>query len=87
METVKIIGRISKDGKEYWQTALNVEGQTENEFIPVFKKNGVEKFEYISQEKKVDKAGKVYTLYTLDKKNVFFPEPDEDGKKRAIIMK
>lgn len=95
METVKLIGRISKAGKEYLQTAINVEGQEENEFIPVFLKKGLEKLNFISQEKKVDKRGVVYTLYEVDKKNVFFPEPEEikndDGtitvKKKAIIMK
>ena len=95
METVKLIGRISTAGKEYLQTAINVEGQEENEFIPVFLKKGLEKLNFISQEKKVDKRGVVYTLYEVDKKNVFFPEPEEikndDGtitvKKKAIIMK
>lgn len=95
METVKLIGRISKAGKEYLQTAINVEGQEDNEFIPVFLKKGLEKLNFISQEKKVDKRGVVYTLYEVDKKNVFFPEPEEgmndDGtvtlKRKAIIMK
>ena len=95
METIKLIGRISKAGKEYLQTAINVEGQEDNEFIPVFLKKGLEKLNFISQEKKVDKRGVVYTLYEVDKKNVFFPEPEEikndDGtitiKKKAIIMK
>ena len=95
METVKLIGRRSKAGKEYLQTAINVEGQEENEFIPVFLKKGLEKLNFISQEKKVDKRGVVYTLYEVDKKNVFFPEPEEikndddtiTVKKKAIIMK
>lgn len=91
METVKIIGRISKQGNEYWQTAIKVEGKEESEFIPVFLKKGVEKLNYISMEKKVDKRGVVYTLYEIDKKNVFFPEPEvlEDGtvKRKAIITK
>lgn len=95
METIKLIGRISKAGKEYLQTAINVEGQEDNEFIPVFLKKGLEKLNFISQEKKVDKRGVVYTLYEVDKKNVFFPDPEEitndDGtitiKKKAIIMK
>ena len=30
-EIVKVIGRISKKGKEYFQTAINVEGREENE--------------------------------------------------------
>lgn len=99
METIKLIGRISKKGNEYLQTAINVEGQEENEFIPVFFKKGVEKLNYISKENKVDKRGIVYTLYEVEKKNVFFPAPEEveveqdDGtkitviKKKAIIMR
>ena len=95
METVKLIGRISKAGKEYLQTAINVEGQEDNEFIPVFLKKGLEKLNYISKENKVDKRGVVYTLYEVDKKNVFFPEPEEvtneDGtvtlKRKAIVTK
>lgn len=88
METVKLIGRISKKGNEYWQTAINVEGQENNEFIPVFLKKGLEKLNYISVEQKVDKAGVVYRLYTVDKKNVFFPVDEESGKvKRAIVTK
>ena len=78
METVKLIGRISKKGVEYLQTAIHVEGQEESEFIPVFFKKGVEKLNFISQEKKVDKRGVVYTLYEVDAKNVFFPESKEE---------
>ncbi len=84
---IKLIGRISKAGKEYLQTAINVEGQEENEFIPVFFKKGIETLNYISKEQKVDKRGVVYTLYTVDAKNVFFPEPKEGEKRRAIITK
>ena len=95
METVKLIGRISKAGKEYLQTAINVEGQEDNEFIPVFLKKGLEKLNYVSKENKVDKRGVVYTLYEVDKRNVFFPEAEEvkneDGtvtlKRKAIITK
>lgn len=91
METIKLIGRISKKGNEYLQTAIHVEGQEESEFIPVFLKKGVEKLNYTSKENKVDKRGVVYTLYEVDKKNVFFPEPEvlEDGtvRKKAIVTK
>ena len=87
METVKIIGRISKKGNEYWQTAIRVEGQEENKFIPVFLKKGVERLNYVSQEKKVDKRGVVYTLYEIDKKNVFFPVEEDGLVNKAIITK
>ena len=87
METVKIIGRISKKGNEYWQTAINVEGQTENKFIPVFLKKGLERLNYVSQEKKVDKRGVVYTLYEVDRRNVFFPTTEDGIVERAIITK
>lgn len=87
IKTTKIIGRISKAGKEYFQTAIHVEGQEESEFIPVFLKKGVEKLNYVTMEKKVDKRGVVYTLYEVDSKNVFMPV-EEDGKvARAIITK
>lgn len=86
-EIVKIIGRISKKGVEYFQTAIKVEGQEESKFIPVFLKKGVEKLNYKSMEKKVDKRGVVYTLYEIPAKNVYMPE-DEDGTiDKAIIMK
>lgn len=87
-EIVKIIGRISKAGKEYFQTAIPVEGQEENKFIPVFFKNGVEKLTYKTMERKVDKRGVAYTLYELDARDVFFPL-EEDGQtiSKAIIMK
>ena len=45
-EIVKVIGRISKKGNEYYQTAINVEGEQENKFIPVFLKKGVEKLPF-----------------------------------------
>ena len=60
-EIVKVIGRISKKGNEYYQTAINVEGEQENKFIPVFLKKGVEKLNFTSMERKVDKRGVVYT--------------------------
>ena len=86
-EYVKVIGRISKAGKEYYQTAIRVEGQEDGVFIPVFLKKGVEKLNYNSMEKKVDKRGVVYTLYEIPAKNVFMPE-DEDGKiTKAIVTR
>ncbi len=88
METIKIIGRISKGGKEYYQTAINVEGQENNEFIPVFLKKGLEKLNFEKSENKVDKRGEKYTLYEVDKRNVFMPI-DEEAKKviRAIVVR
>lgn len=88
METIKIIGRISKGGKEYYQTAINVEGQENNEFIPVFLKKGLEKLNFEKSENKVDKRGEKYTLYEVDKRNVFMPI-DEVAKKvvRAIVVR
>lgn len=86
-EIVKVIGRISKAGKEYYQTAIRVEGQEDSVFIPVFLKKGVEKLNYKSMEKKVDKRGVVYTLYEISAKNVYMPE-DEDGKiTKAIVTR
>lgn len=88
METIKIIGRISKAGKEYWQTAIKEEGKEESTFIPVFLKKGVEKLNFERMEKKFDKRGVAYTLYEVNAKNVFFPEPkDEKDIKKAIITK
>lgn len=87
METVKLIGRISKKGNEYWQTAIKVEGEEKSKFIPVFLRKGIEKLNYVSKEQKVDKNGVVYTLYEVDKRNVFMPL-DENGQiVRAIITK
>lgn len=86
-EIVKIIGRISKKGVEYFQTAIRVEGQEQSDFIPVYLKKGVEKLNYKSMEKKVDKRGVVYTLYEIDARNVYMPV-DENGKiTKAIITK
>ncbi|MEG2914921.1 MAG: hypothetical protein RR839_00580 [Oscillospiraceae bacterium] len=85
-EYVKVIGRISKEGREYFQTAINNGGE-DNEFIPVFLKKGVEKLNYKSMEKKVDKRGVVYTLYEVPAKNVFMPT-NEDGKiEKAIVTR
>lgn len=85
---MKVIGRISKKGEEYFQTAIKVEGQEESKFIPVFLKKGIEKLNYQSVEKKVDKAGVVYNLYTVEDKNVFMPLDEETKEiKKAIITK
>ena len=85
---MKVIGRISKKGEEYFQTAIKVEGREESKFIPVFLKKGVEKLNYQSVEKKVDSRGVVYNLYTLEDKNVFMPV-DENTKEieKAIVTK
>ena len=86
-EITKIIGRISKAGREYFQTAIMEEGKTESTFIPVFLKKGVEKLNYKTKEKKVDKRGVVYTLYEVPTYNVFMPK-NENGKiERAIITR
>lgn len=95
MDTVKVIGRISAKGTNYFQTAVKVEGEEKDVFIPVYLKKGLDKMNYISIEKKIDKNGKIYDLYTFDAKHVFFPEPEEvkheDGtvelKRKAIITK
>lgn len=85
---MKIIGRISKNGKEYWQTAIKEEGKEESTFIPVFLKKGVEKINFSSKETKKDKNNVVYYLYEVDDKNVFIPPVDEQNPlKRAIITK
>lgn len=86
-EIVKVIGRISKKGVEYYQTAIRVEGQEESKFIPVFLKKGVEKLNYNSMEKKVDKRGVVYTLYEIPAKNVYMPANEDGTIDKAIIMK
>lgn len=87
-KTIKLIGRISKSGKEYLQTAIKEEGKEESTFIPVFLKKGVEKLNYISKEKKVDRRGEVYTLYEVESANVFFPtKRDENDILKAIITK
>lgn len=83
---MKLIGRISMKGTKYYQTALNKEGE-ETEFIPVYLKKGLEKFEIISQERKVDKRGQVYELIEVPDKNVFKPAPGEDGKIKYILTK
>lgn len=87
METTKLIGRISKAGKEYLQTAIREEGKEESTFIPVFLKKGIEKLNFISCEKKVDKRGVVYTLYEVETRNVFMPKEEDGSIKKAIITK
>lgn len=87
MESVKVIGRISKKGVEYFQTAIRVEGEEDGKFIPVFLKKGVEKLNYTSKENKVDKRGVVYTLYEVPAKDVFFAKNEADQIEKAIIMK
>ena len=83
---MKLIGRLSQKGNKYYQTAVNKEGE-ETKFIPVFIKKGLEDFEFTSLEKKVDKLGKVYELIEVPDKNVFKPEPDENGFVKYIITK
>ena len=87
MDSVKVIGRISKKGVEYFQTAIRVEGEEESKFIPVFLKKGIEKLNYTSKENKVDKRGVVYTLYEVPAKNVFFAKNEAEQIEKAIIMK
>ena len=86
-EIVKVIGRLSKAGKEYYQTAIRVEGQEDGVFIPVFLKKGVEKLNYKSMEKKVDKRGVVYTLYEIPAKNVYMPEDEVGDITKAIVTR
>lgn len=86
-EIVKVIGRISKRGNEYFQTPINVEGREENEFIPVFLKKGVEKLSYVSMENKIDKRGVVYTLYEVPARNVFFPKEENGKVLKAIVTR
>ncbi len=84
---MKIIGRISKQGKEYFQTAIKEEGKDESTFIPVFLKKDVKTLNYKTMEKKVDKRGVVYTLYEVEDKNVFMPTEEDGTIKKAIITK
>ena len=83
---MKLIGRISLKGNKYYQTALNKENE-QTEWIPVYIKKGLEKFEIVSQERKVDKNGQVYELIEVPDKNVFKPAPGEDGVVKYIITK
>lgn len=85
---MKIIGRISKAGNEYWQTAIREEGKTEDTWIPVFLKKGVEKLNFKTMERKLDKRGVAYTLYEVEDKNCFMPPvKDEKDIKKVIITK
>ena len=86
-EIVKVIGRISKKGNEYYQTAINVEGEQDNKFIPVFLKKGVEKLNFTSMERKIDKRGVVYTLYEIPARNVFFPKEENGEIAKAIVTR
>ena len=71
METIKIIKRISKDGKEYFQIAENLENETVWKPVFISKKLRDKKFETISNERKVDKKGNVYEVLEIEKKNLF----------------
>ena len=85
---MKIIGRISKTGKEYWQTAIRKEGEKEDTWIPVFLKKGVEKLNFKTMERKLDKRGVAYTLYEVEDKNCFMPPvKDEKDIQKVIITK
>ena len=85
---MKIIGRISKTGKEYWQTTIREEGKTEDTWIPVFPKKGVEKLNFKTMERKLDKRGVAYTLYEVEDKNCYMPPvKDEKDIKKVIITK
>lgn len=85
---MKIIGRISKKGNEYYQTALKIEGQEESKWIPVFLKKGISKLNFKTKETKLDKAGVAYSLYEVEDKNVFMPiDPETNQVERAIITK
>lgn len=88
-KSIKIIGRISQKGNEYFQVAVHEEGDGENgRFIPVFLKKGVEKLDYISKEKKVDKNGNVYVLYEISVDNLYFPVDETTGKiEKCMIMR
>lgn len=83
---MKLIGRVSQEGKKYYQAAINKEGE-ETKFIPVFVKKGLDKFEVTYLENKVDKRGRAYELIEVPDKNVFKPEPDKDGFIKYIITK
>lgn len=87
-EIIKIIGRISKAGKEYLQTAIQIEGKEDSKFIPVFLKKGIEKLNYNTKENKVDKRGVVYTIYEVPAKNVFMPINEETKEiEKAIVVR
>lgn len=86
-EVVKVIGRISKKGNEYFQTAIKVEGKEENEFIPVFLKKGLEMFSCVSMVNKIDKRGVVYTLYEVPARNIFFPKEENGKVLKAIVTR
>ena len=88
METIKVIGRTSAAGKYYYQTAIHEEGNEQGRFIPVYLKKGLEKLNYKSFEKKVDKRGQVYDLYEIEKSHVFFPIDEKTNQvEKAMIVK
>lgn len=73
MATIKIIGRISKEGKAYYQYAENKDDTTT--WCPVFvsKKLPDGKFEQISRERKVDKNGNVFEVIEINERNLYKP--------------
>lgn len=74
MSKIKLIERVSQKGTKYLQTAINnFENKGETLFIPVFKKKGIQDFQFESKERKTDSRGEVYTLYEVLSKNVFLP--------------
>jgi hypothetical protein len=86
---MKIIGRISKKGNEYFQTAFNKEGEDHGEWVPVFIKKELDgKLNYTSVENKVDKRGVVYKLYDVEDKHCWIIEkPDGTGVEKVVITK
>ena len=85
---MKIIGRLSKKGNMYYQTAIKEEGMDEAKFYPVFVKKSLEgKFDIISREKKVDKKGAVYELIEVADSHVFRPEVAEGEEVKFVITK
>lgn len=85
---MRIVGRISAKGTEYFKTALRREGEEQDAWIPVYLKKGVEKLNYQSVEKKVDSLGKVYNLYIVEDRNVFLPVDENTNKiEKAIVLR
>ena len=75
--TKKIIKRISKAGKEYYQIAENTENETK--WLPVFVSKKIENgdFAKVSTERKVDKNGQVFEIIEVKASNLFKPD-DKD---------
>ena len=88
IKTLKVIGRMSSKGKEYYQTVVN-ENDDDLKFVPVFLKSGLTKLNFESKEKKVDSRGQVYTCYEINQKHCFMvmDENGTDNMVRVIIMK